>query len=111
MLKKKVTGASVRVEFDLYLGGSVVAGTVSSGATAVRTELTIDSPESPEDIARLIRLHNDRDFDVLARHTPLRVERYRTLRAILSFAKTSSDCPTRSGASEIGGQDAEPGWR
>src|SRR5439155_800575 len=29
----------------------------------------------------------------------------------LSFAKTSSDCPTRSGASEIGGQDAEPGWR
>ncbi len=84
MLKKKVTGASVRVEFDLYLGGSVVAGTVSSGATAVRTELTIDSPESSEDIARLIRLHNDRDFDVLARHTPLRVERYRTLRAIPS---------------------------
>jgi len=31
--------------------------------------------------------------------------------ANLSFAKTSSDCPTRSGASEIGGQDAEPGWR
>src|SRR3989442_15484758 len=29
----------------------------------------------------------------------------------VSFAKTSSDCPTRSGASEIGGQDAEPGWR
>ena len=29
-------------------------------------------------------LHNDRDFDVLARHTRLRVERYRTLRAIPS---------------------------
>jgi predicted nucleic acid-binding protein len=27
-------------------------------------------------------LHNDRDFDVLARHTRLRVERYRTLRSI-----------------------------
>jgi predicted nucleic acid-binding protein len=27
-------------------------------------------------------LHNDRDFDVLARHTPLRVERHRTLRAL-----------------------------
>jgi hypothetical protein len=27
-------------------------------------------------------LHNDRDFDVLARHTRLRVERYRTLRAV-----------------------------
>jgi predicted nucleic acid-binding protein len=29
-------------------------------------------------------LHNDRDFDVLAQHTRLRVERYRTLRAIPS---------------------------
>ena len=27
-------------------------------------------------------LHNDRDFDVLARHTRLRIERYRALRAI-----------------------------
>jgi predicted nucleic acid-binding protein len=27
-------------------------------------------------------LHNDRDYDVLARYTPLRVERYRTLRAV-----------------------------
>jgi len=29
-------------------------------------------------------LHNDRDFDVLARHTRLRAERYRTLRSIPS---------------------------
>ena len=29
----------------------------------------------------------------------------------LSFARTSSACPTRSGASEIHGQDAEAGWR
>ena len=56
MLRKRVTGASVRVEFDLYLGGSVLAGTVAGGATAVKSHLTIDSPESPEDIARLIRL-------------------------------------------------------
>lgn len=27
-------------------------------------------------------LHNDRDFEVLARHTRLRTERYRTLRAV-----------------------------
>lgn len=27
-------------------------------------------------------LHNDRDFDVLGRHTRLRIERYRTLRAV-----------------------------
>ena len=56
MLRKRVTGASVRVEFDLYLGGSVLAGTVAGGATAVRSHLTIDSPESPDDIARLVRL-------------------------------------------------------
>jgi uncharacterized protein YcbX len=35
----------------------------------------------------------------------------RDLNQILSFAKTSSDCRTRLGASEIRGQDAEPGWR
>lgn len=27
-------------------------------------------------------LHNDRDFDLLVRHTRLRVERYRTLRPV-----------------------------
>ena len=32
-------------------------------------------------------------------------------RLSVSFAKTSSDCPTRSGASETRSQDAEPGWR
>lgn len=56
MLKKKVAGASVRVEFDLYLGGSVLAGTVSGGATAVRSQLAIESPEPPADIKRLVRL-------------------------------------------------------
>lgn len=29
-------------------------------------------------------LHNDRDYEVLARYTPLRIERYRTLRAVPS---------------------------
>jgi predicted nucleic acid-binding protein len=29
-------------------------------------------------------LHNDHDFDLLARHTPLRTERYRTLRPVPS---------------------------
>jgi hypothetical protein len=73
MLKKKLTGASVRVEFDLYLGGSVLAGTVSGGATAVRTELTLDSPESPEDIARLIRLAKQGCFaeQMIRKSTPI----------------------------------------
>ncbi len=56
MLKKRVAGASVRVEFDLYLGGSVLAGTVTGGATAVRSHLTIDSPEPLENILHLVRL-------------------------------------------------------
>jgi hypothetical protein len=73
MLKKNIAGASVRVEFDLYLGGSVLAGTVSGGATAVRTELTIDSPESLEDIARVIRLAKQGCFaeQMIRKSTPI----------------------------------------
>ncbi len=56
MLKKKVKSASVKVEFDLYLGGSVLAGTVTGGASAIRSHLTIESPEPPEEIERLIKL-------------------------------------------------------
>ena len=73
MLKKKVTGASVRVEFDLYLGGSVLAGTVTGGATAVRSHLTIDSPEPSEDITRLLRLAKQGCFaeQMLKKATPI----------------------------------------
>jgi hypothetical protein len=73
MLKKKVTGASVRVEFDLYLGGSVLAGTVTGGATAVRSHLAIDSSESPEDIRHLIRLAKQGCFaeQMLKKSTPI----------------------------------------
>jgi hypothetical protein len=56
MLKKTITGASVQVTLDLYTGGSVRAGKITAGATAVRTELTVDSPESKEDIASIIQL-------------------------------------------------------
>ena len=73
MLKKKVTGASVRVEFDLYLGGSVLAGTVSGGATAVRSHLTIESPEAPEDVAHLVRLAKQGCFaeQMIRKSTPI----------------------------------------
>ena len=56
MLRKTVTAASATVEFDLYLGGSVIAGTVAAGATEVRTQLTIESPEPEAEVARIIRL-------------------------------------------------------
>lgn len=73
MLKKKVKGASVRVQFDLYLGGSVLAGTVTGGATAIRSHLTIDSPEPPEEIARLIKLAKQGCFaeQMLKKSAPL----------------------------------------
>ncbi len=56
MLKLSVTRADCRVEFDWYLGGSVLAGSVQAGAAACRTRLEIDSPEPEADIVRLIRL-------------------------------------------------------
>ncbi len=73
MLKKTVTGASVRVEFDLYLGGSVLAGTVCGGATAVRSHLTIESPEPLEEITRLVRLAKQGCFaeQMIRRSTPI----------------------------------------
>jgi hypothetical protein len=55
MLKKTVHKARVRCEFDFFLDGSVLADTVHSGVTEFRTFLEIDSPESEEDVARLIR--------------------------------------------------------
>lgn len=50
-------GASVRRLMDCLIA-----------AVAIRTGSTV--------------LHNDRDYEVLARHTRLRTERYRTLRAV-----------------------------
>ena len=55
MLKKRVTRARVRCEFDFFLDGSVLADTVHSGVTEFRTYLEIDSPESEADVARLVR--------------------------------------------------------
>ena len=56
MLKKTITRAECRVEFDWYLHGSVKAGTVKSGATACRTHFVIDSPEPEEDVLKIVRL-------------------------------------------------------
>jgi uncharacterized OsmC-like protein len=56
MTKKRVTSAECRCEFDAWVDGSVLKGTVRSGVNEFRTHLIIESPESDEDIARLIRL-------------------------------------------------------
>ena len=52
-------GASVRKLMDCLIA-----------AVAIREKVTV--------------LHNDRDYEVLARHTPLRTERYRALRIVPS---------------------------
>ena len=56
MLKKTIDRAECSVEFDWYLEGSVLRGTVEAGATECRTHFVIDSPESDRDILRIIRL-------------------------------------------------------
>lgn len=44
------------MELDWFLQGSVLRGTVDSGATQCRTRFIIDSPESEEDVLRIVRL-------------------------------------------------------
>jgi hypothetical protein len=56
MLKKTIDRAECTVEFDWFLEGSVLKGTVHAGTTECRTQFLIDSPESDEDILTIIRL-------------------------------------------------------
>jgi uncharacterized OsmC-like protein len=55
-LKKTIDRAECHVELDWFLEGSVLRGTVNSGATQCRTRFIIDSPESEEDVLRIVRL-------------------------------------------------------
>ena len=56
MLKKTIDRAECTVEFDWFLEGSVLQGTVKAGTTECRTHFEIESPESDEDILTIIRL-------------------------------------------------------
>ena len=56
MRKLSIREARVHVEMDYYLSGSVLAGTVSSGVTEVRSEFEVSSDEAEEAIAEVIRL-------------------------------------------------------
>ncbi len=56
MRKLPITEARVHVEMDYYLSGSVLAGTVTSGVTEVRSEFEVTSDAPEEDIAYVIRL-------------------------------------------------------
>ena len=56
MRKLTITEARVHVEMDYYLSGSVLAGTVNSGVTEVRSRFDVCSDEPEEDIVYVIRL-------------------------------------------------------
>ena len=56
MKKLAINSARVHVEMDYYLAGSVLAGTVNSGVTEVRSEFEVSSDADEEDIAYVIRL-------------------------------------------------------
>ena len=55
MMKVPVKKASCRVEFDYFLKGSVLKGTVASGCTGVRTHFEIESAAPRERVLALIR--------------------------------------------------------
>ncbi len=56
MRKLTINSARVHVEMDYYLSGSVLAGTVTSGVTEVRSEFEVNSDEPEEEIAYVVRL-------------------------------------------------------
>ena len=56
MRKIAINSARVHVEMDYYLAGSVLAGTVNSGVTEVRSEFEVSSDADEEDIAYVIKL-------------------------------------------------------
>ena len=56
MRKLTINSARVHVEMDYYLSGSVLAGTVNSGVTEVRSQFDVSSDEPEEDIAYVIKL-------------------------------------------------------
>ena len=56
MRKLPITKARVHVEMDYYLSGSVLAGTVTSGVTEVRSEFEVISDAPEEEVAYVIRL-------------------------------------------------------
>ena len=56
MRKIAINSARVHVEMDYYLSGSVLAGTVNSNVTELRSEFEVTSDASEEDIAYVIRL-------------------------------------------------------
>tara|TARA_Y100000590_G_C15329648_1_gene867169 strand:+ start:79 stop:342 length:264 start_codon:yes stop_codon:yes gene_type:complete len=47
--------AKCRIEYDFFLRGSVLKGTVESGCNSFRSFLSIDSDASPEEVIKLAK--------------------------------------------------------
>lgn len=56
MTKTPITSVTCDVEFDGYVDGSVLAGTITSGVDEFRTHLTIESTAEQNAVERIIRL-------------------------------------------------------
>ena len=55
MMKISFKKAKCRIEYDFFLRGSVLKGTVESGCTGFRSFLSIDTDASLEEITKLAK--------------------------------------------------------
>ncbi len=56
MKKVGITSAKVHIEFEYYLKGSVMKGTVENGVTEVRSHFEVESDEHYDSIIEIIKL-------------------------------------------------------
>ena len=71
MLKLDVKSAKARVRGRYYGSGSIKAETVDTGCEGIETELTLESDEDPDAIAKLVRVSEDGCFVIQSlRHPP-----------------------------------------
>jgi len=56
MKKVGITSAKVHIEFDYYLKGSVMKGTVENGVTEVRSHFEVESDEHCDSVIEVIKL-------------------------------------------------------
>ena len=55
MMKISFKKAKCRIEYDFFLRGSVLKGTVESGCNGFRSFLSIDSDASPKELKKLAK--------------------------------------------------------
>ncbi len=74
MMKIAFKRARCRVEYDYYLRGSVLKGTVEAGCTSFRSHFSIESDAPRERIAALIRNAKQGCFAEAIVQAPIRIE-------------------------------------